>query len=164
MFVFSLDDEKSNLALQVLPLLFPAGVKKQGQRSVQRATMEESMPAFINVEKLFREMSLFAFLHIDGTNLPMYLEGKREPHVLVFGERKNPEQAFVAVEGDAIPCTSLLKAVDVCFKLTYVLDISYCWQCSHTYTYLQKYVYGLGMGDGPPTSSVVLLNSFVEQE
>ncbi|XP_072181470.1 uncharacterized protein [Diadema setosum] len=46
------DDEKSNLALQVLPLLFPAGVKKQGKRSVQRATVEESMRAFINVEKL----------------------------------------------------------------------------------------------------------------
>ena len=58
MFVFSLDDEKSNLALQVLPLLFPAGVKKQGQRSVQRATMEESMPAFINVEKVMIEIGI----------------------------------------------------------------------------------------------------------
>ena len=34
-----------------------------------------------------------------------------------------PEQAFIIVERQAIPQASLLKVVDMCFKLFYVLDI-----------------------------------------
>lgn len=46
--------EKTNLSLQVLPMLFPAGVRKQGKRSIQRATVEESIRGFVNVEKVRR--------------------------------------------------------------------------------------------------------------
>ena len=101
-----------------------------------------------------------------GTNIPMYIEQamNREPQIMVMGARGNPEQSFVVVEGHAIECDSLLKAVDVCFKLTYVLDINYCWKCSHTFVFLQKCVYGLGKDDGQPLPSIVYLNNYVMQK
>ena len=97
------------------------------------------------------------------TNIPMYLEQStnREPHVMIMGERGNPGESFVVVEGHAISCVSLLKAVDICFKLTCVLDVNYCWRCSHTFVFLQKYIYGLGKDSGVPLHSVVLLTSYV---
>ena len=96
----------------------------------------------------------------------MYLEqsNKREPHVVIMGERGNPEQSFVVVEGHAIPCVSLLKAVDICFKLMYVLEVNYCRRCSHTFVFLQKYVFALGKDDSVPLPSVVLLSNYVMQE
>ena len=96
----------------------------------------------------------------------MYLEQStnRETRVMIMGERGNPEQSFVVVEGHAIPCVSLLKAVDICFKLTYVLDVNYCWRCSHTFVFLQNYIYALGKDGSIPLPSVVLLSNYVMQE
>ena len=100
------------------------------------------------------------------TNIPIYLEQSTncELHDMVTGERGNPKQSFVVVEGHAIPCVSLPKAVDICFKLTYVLEVNYGWRCSHTFVFLQKYVFALGKDDSVPLPSVVLLSNYVMQE
>ena len=79
-------------------------------------------------------------------NIPMCLEQStnRASHFMITGEGGNSEHSFVVVEGHATPCVSLPKAVDICFTLTYVLDVNYCWRCSHTFVFLQKYIYCLG--------------------
>ena len=100
-----------------------------------------------------------------GTNIPTYLECcNSQPHILAMGERQSPEQVFVIIEGTAIPCTSLLKAVDTCFKLCYVLDVDYSWQCHHGWVFLQKHVYGLGGDNGTSAPSVMLLSNFLQTE
>ena len=75
-----------------------------------------------------------------GTNLAQYTSdvatcGNRpQPFVLVIGERTSPSQgeSYVIVEGQAMKAESLLKAVDVCFKFMYVLDMHYPTQCTTT--------------------------------
>lgn len=59
--------------------------------------------------------------------MPKYLEEAHNhtPFVLIIGDRDDPHQVFVVAEGQALEQPNLLKAVDVCFKLFYVLDIHY---------------------------------------
>ncbi|XP_071817600.1 uncharacterized protein [Apostichopus japonicus] len=112
------DDEESNVALQLLGLLFPTGSQRTAGRKGpdKRATVEEALQSFIQIEEI-------------GTNIPTFLEGNKQtqPFILALGERKSPEQLFVVVEGQTVSCSSLLHAVDVCFKLFYLLDVHYPW-------------------------------------
>ena len=66
-----------------------------------------------------------------------------EPFILIIGERKAPHQVFAIVQGKALQQVSLIKAVDVTFKLFYILDIHFPWQCATTWEFFQKVVYGL---------------------
>ena len=78
-----------------------------------------------------------------GTNLPSLLDQNTQgqPFILILGNPEQPEQAFVVVEKNVVLCKSLLQAVDVCFKVVYVLDINYAWQCQHTWDFIQKFFY-----------------------
>jgi len=61
-----------------------------------------------------------------------------------MGEVATPEQVFVIVENEAIECSSLLHGLDVCFKLIYVLDVEFPWQCQHAWDFLQNWERGRG--------------------
>ena len=92
------------------------------------------------------------------TNVPKYLEEVKncQPFILVLGELIEPAQVFVIVERKALPQTSLLKAVDVCFKLFYVLNVDYPWEAATTWEFHQKVVFGLGGKEGGKTSPAVI--------
>lgn len=151
------DDEQSTIALQVLPLLFPTGSKrKEGKKGPnQRATVEEALRSFVQVEKV-------------GTNLPEFLENvvPTQPFVLLLGERNNPEQTFVVIERQTVKCVSLLQAVDVCSKLFYLLDVQYPWECQNTWDFFQQFIFGLGEGKGRGSisSAVSLLCNFLKRK
>jgi hypothetical protein len=49
-----------------------------------------------------------------------------------------------------------VKAIDVCFKLFYLLDIHYPWQCATTWEFIQKCFYGLDDNNKKPTSPAVI--------
>ena len=79
-----------------------------------------------------------------GTNIPKYLEECSEtPFVLIVGSQEDHIQTFVVIDGVGLEQPSLLKAVDVCFKLFYILDIHYPWQCSTTWEFIQKVLFGI---------------------
>ena len=50
---------------------------------------------------------------------------------------------FTVVERKALNHLSILKCIDVCFKLFYVLDLSYPWQCTTAWEFIQKGIFGL---------------------
>lgn len=91
-----------------------------------------------------------------STNLPGYLKelvadrARPQPFVLLLGERSSPStgRAYVIVEGRAILSESLLKAVDSCFKVFYVLGLHYPKQCATTWEFIQKVVYEIGDQEG----------------
>ncbi|XP_030834294.1 uncharacterized protein LOC115921202 [Strongylocentrotus purpuratus] len=74
-----------------------------------------------------------------GTSMPE--DERRQPFVLLLGERSRPAQAFVIFEGRAMAAPSLLKAIDLCFKMIYVFDVEYAPQCYTTWEFVQKYVF-----------------------
>lgn len=83
--------------------------------------------------------------------MPKYLEDvtNSQPYVLVLGTLEEPQQMFSIVERKAIEHSSLTKCVDVCFKLFYVLDLQYPWQCATTWEFVQMAIYGLDNIGGP---------------
>ena len=103
-----------------------------------------------------------------GTNLPSLLDQNTQgqPFILILGNPEQPEQAFVVVEKNVVLCKSLLQAVDVCFKVVYVLDINYAWQCQHTWDFIQKFFYRLGEGKGRDTSlpTVKMFTNFLQKQ
>ncbi|XP_013390009.1 uncharacterized protein LOC106158524 isoform X1 [Lingula anatina] len=127
------DDEESVIALQLLPLVLPTKPFKNGKQVVRPSQME-AYRKFIE------------FLPI-GTDLNYHL-GKDEngpPHIITIGcSAKNPTEAFVAFEQNAIKCPTLLKAVDLCFKSFYILDVNYPRECYTVWEFLQTVVYEMG--------------------
>ena len=90
---------------------------------------------------------------------------KTQPLILVIGEEAAPEQVFVILERQTVKCSSLLKGLDLCFKLFYLLDIDYPWECQNLWDFVQKFIYGLGQGKGREKSvpSVSLLMNYLTQ-
>ena len=77
--------------------------------------------------------------------MPKYLEENStdEPYVLAHGSVNIPHQVFVVSKGKALEKPNLLMAVGTCFKLFYVTDIEYPWQCGITWEFLQKVIFSL---------------------
>ena len=50
---------------------------------------------------------------------------------------------FIIAEGQALSREKLLKAVDACLKLFYVLYINYPWHSSSAWEFIQKVIYNL---------------------
>ena len=89
-------------------------------------------------------ISLSLFYMQTDTNIPNYLEEcTDEPHILVLGDRLHPQQVFVIANGKGLEKPNLLKVVDTCFKMFYVMDVQYLWKCIVTWEFLQKVVYCL---------------------
>lgn len=110
-------------------------------------------------------MSIFHLPQI-GTNIPEYLETKNQtqPSILVLGETQSPEQAFAVVEKSAIPANGLLHALDICFKLIYILDVDYPWQSMNTWDFVQKFLFGLGDDRrSQSVPSVALLTNYLQK-
>ena len=66
-----------------------------------------------------------------------------ETQILMVGDCLNPQQVFVIADGKGLERSSLIEAVDTWFKMFYVMDIQYPWQCSVTWAFFQKVVYCL---------------------
>ncbi|CAB4019527.1 Hypothetical predicted protein, partial [Paramuricea clavata] len=120
------DEQKMNIAISLLPCILPTG--RNGEK---RCSIDEAMRSFLDVKPI-------------GTNMPKLLEeASRSPFILAIGARESPNQVFVVVDGQGLEQPSLVKAVDVCFKLFYILDVHYPWQCAVTWEFIQKVLYGI---------------------
>ena len=93
-----------------------------------------------------------------GTNIPKYLDVNcpSDPHILVLGSLLETQQVFLVAEGKCLEKDNLLKAVDACFKLFYVCDTNYPWQCCTTWEFMQKVIYGLESKTSHNTSPAVI--------
>lgn len=47
------------------------------------------------------------------------------------------------IERKEVECTSVIQGVDICFKMTYVLDLDYQPQCRAVWSMLQHMVYNV---------------------
>ncbi|CAL8262381.1 unnamed protein product [Merluccius merluccius] len=133
-------------ALKILPRLLPPSIYKVGGK-VFRPTAEESQSAFIYVQPV-------------GTNMVEYINtsqlNQQGPHVLCLGDEFITNQAFIIISGHAIEATSLLEAVDVCFKAFFVFDVNYPKQCVPTWEFIQHALYNI---DGHESSAVKFLRT-----
>lgn len=68
-----------------------------------------------------------------------YLTNTRmeHPFVLMLGHGHDCSQAFSIINGQALTHSTLLDAVDMCFKAYYVFDLKYPNACTQVYEFLQ---------------------------
>ncbi|XP_064638872.1 uncharacterized protein LOC135494646 isoform X1 [Lineus longissimus] len=131
------EDEESVVALQLLPHILPPKPIKSSN-VVHRPSNLEAANAFIRFKQATTNIAAF----LDT------VEGEVQPFILALGDRHKPTQSFVIVERNAVEQTSLLKAVDCCFKLFFVLDIAYPASCHIVWEFLQDLVYQVPVRKG----------------
>ncbi|XP_014873056.1 uncharacterized protein LOC106936514, partial [Poecilia latipinna] len=130
-------DKQGDVALQLLPKLLPAVPYRVGRKVVRPSNLEVQQ-AFIDVQPI-------------GTNMMEYLGTATEhPRVLMLGDRYCCSQAFVVINGTALEYPSLLGAVDGCFKLFFVFDVSYPKSCIQIWDFLQTVIYEIPGNESPP--------------
>lgn len=96
--------------------------------------------------------------------MPKYLEeANRCPFILAVGTLDNPSQVFVIVDGQGLEQPNITTAVDVCFKLFYVLDIHYPWECSTTWEFIQKVLFGIDdKGNGKTSPAIIAMRAYLK--
>ncbi|XP_041463557.1 uncharacterized protein LOC121414444 isoform X2 [Lytechinus variegatus] len=122
--------EKTNLALVLLPAILRG-------RKVSRGvcTVQETLDAFIDVQP--EVVNIEEYLKsIDGQQCP-------QPFVMARGSKLKPSQTYVIIERHAIETPSLLAAVDLAYKTTFVFDVEYQQHCRQVWIFLQSVVYGM---------------------
>ncbi|RXN34367.1 hypothetical protein ROHU_004056 [Labeo rohita] len=130
------EDAKGNFALKLLPVLLPPPPYKIGRKTV-RPSVDESKKAFIDIQPV-------------GTSMVEYLQqaeaSRPYPYVLSLENGHIDSQAFVILAGKALEQSTLIGAVDVCFKSFYVFDVNYPKQCFYCWEFIQN-VYELEVDD-----------------
>lgn len=135
------DSDRNISALRLLPFLLPQTsflIKEQGKKETTRIkpTSQVSKLHFIDVIP-------------EATNLDYYLTNDRlgpdkrrkQPFVLLTGDESRPSQIFVIVENHAINAPTVLKGVDLCFKIHFICDIDYSEFCKNVWYFLDIVFY-----------------------
>ncbi|KAJ8044396.1 hypothetical protein HOLleu_07132 [Holothuria leucospilota] len=134
-------DEKKNLAFYLLPVLFRF---RSGKK--EKCTLLDAVHAFIDFLPVVTSLAEYC--------KKISSEDRPQPFVVALGtERCAPKQTFVIIEKKPIPQSSLMVAIDFCFKSYYVLDIEYQLKCKGAWEFIQSEIYGLGIVRGSGISS-----------
>lgn len=69
---------------------------------------------------------------------------RKQPFILLTGEESRPTQVFIIVENHAINAPTVLKGVDLCFKLHFICDLDYSEFCKNVWYFLDVVFYKTG--------------------
>ncbi|XP_071809672.1 uncharacterized protein [Asterias amurensis] len=125
-------EQRQNCAIYTLPTLFTGRRKFKGGR----VSYSEAAAAFVDFQ-------------CENTGLDQYLKDinrdtRSQPYMLILGgSALAPQQVFVIFERHAFQQSSLVKALDVCFKTHFVFDLSYQEKCSGVWEFIESVVFEL---------------------
>ncbi|XP_034234972.1 uncharacterized protein LOC117641606 [Thrips palmi] len=143
---FQTNDERTVTVLEHLAFIFKPRVmpKPEGERPKSKS---------VGIWKPSRkEVQLSFVLRVDDIkNIKEIVSSRRnvlnkyghtlQPFVLLVGSPHNIRQSFVMLDDLRWPVSPPLKAVDVCFKLFFVLRAGYPVESRHIWLYIQHCVY-----------------------
>jgi hypothetical protein len=66
---------------------------------------------------------------------------RKQPFILLTGEESRPTQIFVIVENHTINAPTVLKGVDLYFKIHFICDINYSEFCKNVWHFLDIVFY-----------------------
>lgn len=69
---------------------------------------------------------------------------RKQPFILLTGEESRPSQVFVIIENHAVNAPTVLKGVDLCFKIHFICDINYSEFCKNVWYFLDIIFYKTG--------------------
>lgn len=83
---------------------------------------------------------------------------RKQSFILAIGEKLCPTQTFVIIEKYIIEVNSLLKAVDICFKLMYIFNLEFSPYCRNVWQFLNEIFYKCEYRGEIPSCIVELKN------
>nr|XP_054773598.1 uncharacterized protein LOC129281710 [Lytechinus pictus] len=121
-------DEKSNLAFMFMPLIFEG---RSGGKSKGKSATSDSIHSFIDAQLVRCNVTEY-LSRIDAVERP-------QPFIIILYSESvlQPSQCFVVLERHALPQPSLLKAVDLCYKVHFVMDLNYQVDCRAVWKFIE---------------------------
>ncbi|XP_035712070.1 uncharacterized protein LOC118437260 isoform X2 [Folsomia candida] len=142
-------------SLILLPYLLSKSAYTKGSKKRRKITGGQSADFFIKFIKTNEDLEEFRLSE----------SVRKQPFVLCLGNLKNLEiqQAYIMVERRLMLAESLVKAVDTCFKIFYVLQLQFPEECSGVWCFFDHTVFQTNEIKSP-TSSVLSLGSQIDLE
>lgn len=81
-----------------------------------------------------------------------------QPAIIVVGDLLHPKKFIVHFDGVIWSFPTFIQAMDVCFKLHYVLKIEYAAEARNVWTFLQMFAYKI-KATGPSPDVTALISS-----
>lgn len=66
---------------------------------------------------------------------------RKQPFILLTGEESRPTQVFIIIKNHAINVPTVLKDVDLCFKIHFICDLDYFEFCKNVWYFLDVMFY-----------------------
>ncbi|OXA55347.1 hypothetical protein Fcan01_09059 [Folsomia candida] len=149
-------EEQINIgSLIVLPYLLSKSAYTKGSKKRRKITAGQSSEFFIQFVKSNDDLEEFR----------MSESLRKQPFILCVGNLKNLEiqQSYIMVERRLILAESLVKAVDMCFKIFHVLQLQFPDECSSVWCFFDHSVFRIKEIKSP-SSSVLSLASQINLE
>lgn len=81
-----------------------------------------------------------------------------QAYIIAVSEDKiSPDYYLVVLDNILYRLDNLVKAVDVAFKIQFVLNVEYARECSLVWLFFQKYFYGINLNTDKKSTSVACL-------
>lgn len=64
-----------------------------------------------------------------------------QPYIIVQGDKRNVENVYVIMDKIQYKCESVLKSIDLLFKLFFVLNIKYPFQSKHIWQLIENGIF-----------------------
>lgn len=106
---------------------------------------------FISISQTIEEIDDFIE---EKTTLYAKHQETLQPFPVVLGPLNKIVCSYVIVNDVRYKFDSLLKAVDVCYKLIFALNAKYSIECFHVWTFLQRFIYGMNIKKQPSYTTV----------
>ncbi|XP_035714168.1 uncharacterized protein LOC118438312 [Folsomia candida] len=144
------NDQIKSGSLILLPYLLSRSAYSKTNKKRRKITGGQSSDFFLQFVNSNEDLEEFRLSE----------SARKQPFVVCVGTLKNIDiqQSYVMVERRLIPAESLVKAVDICFKIFYVLQLKFPNECSSVWAFFDHSVFQINEIKSP-SSSVLSLSS-----
>lgn len=143
---------KLNISLVCLPFTVPYTNTQKSEGQNKRIARRDAATYFILLCQTAQEAEQ---VHAQRSS-----EGPVQPYVVVIGQVTRVERCYVRFQDIVLDARdSIVRGVDLCFKLLFVLNLEYSPQCANVWLVVQQLLYGITVsGQNIVASSLTAIN------
>lgn len=132
------DAHRDALAVSLLPTLIQHNIPQHKDTKNWKISATEKAQAFFeNIEK---HEDLQNLILSKGEKYKKY-NLKSQPYIVVCGTFQNITCQHVVIDNVTYDCDNPADALDLCYKLFFVLNLNYTHACPHVWSFVQRHLY-----------------------
>lgn len=151
-----ISDSKNSIVLYLLhailiPTIRQNYVDSEGNKCIKKFSIKDSQNSYVIVAHTALELEEKLKIRKNSNN-PI------QPCLLIVGTIMNPSEIMVYFDELKYKFFSIVKAIDMCFKIYHVFNIEYPLESTHVWLFIQRYYYNIKLQcDKPhPTISQII--------